>query len=48
VSEKQSVKEDSMAIVKYEKQEHLVIITMNRPERRNAMSQDLMLGLAES
>jgi enoyl-CoA hydratase/carnithine racemase len=37
-----------MAIVKYEKQEHLVIITMNRPERRNAMSQDLMLGLAES
>jgi enoyl-CoA hydratase len=37
-----------MAIVKYGKQEHLVIITMNRPERRNAMSQDLLLGLAES
>lgn len=37
-----------MAVVEYEKQEHLVIITMNRPERRNAMSRDLLLGLAES
>jgi enoyl-CoA hydratase/carnithine racemase len=37
-----------MAVVTYEKQEHIVIITMNRPERRNAMNRDLMLGLAES
>lgn len=37
-----------MAVVEYEKQGHMVTITMNRPERRNAMSQELMLGLAES
>ena len=37
-----------MAVVEYEKREHVVIITMNRPERRNAMSYDLFLGLAES
>jgi enoyl-CoA hydratase/carnithine racemase len=37
-----------MAIVEYEKRGRIVIITMNRPERRNAMSQELMLGLAES
>lgn len=37
-----------MAIVEYEQRGPIVIITMNRPERRNAMSRDLMLGLAES
>lgn len=37
-----------MAVVEYEKQGHIAVITMNRPERRNAMSRDLMLGLAES
>ncbi len=37
-----------MAVVEYEKQDHIAIITMNRPERRNAMSRDLMLGLAHS
>src|SRR5262249_11841371 len=37
-----------MTVVEYEKQEHIAIITMNRPERRNAMSRDLMLGLAGS
>lgn len=37
-----------MAVVEYEKQDHIVIITMNRPERRNAMSYDLLLGLAEN
>ena len=37
-----------MAVVEYEKRGHIAIITMNRPERRNAMSQALMLGLAEN
>ena len=37
-----------MAVVEYEKRGPIVIITMNRPERRNAMSRELMLGLAES
>ena len=37
-----------MAVVEYEQRGPIVIITMNRPERRNAMSRDLMLGLAES
>jgi enoyl-CoA hydratase/carnithine racemase len=37
-----------MAVVEYEKRGPIVIITMNRPERRNAMNYDLMLGLAES
>ena len=37
-----------MAVVEYEKRGPIVIITMNRPERRNAMNRELMLGLAES
>lgn len=37
-----------MAAVEYEKRGHIVVITMNRPERHNAMSYDLFLGLAES
>ena len=37
-----------MAVVEYKKQGHIVIITMNRPERHNAMSEELLLGLAES
>ena len=37
-----------MAVVEYEQRGQIVIITMNRPERRNAMSRDFMLGLAES
>jgi enoyl-CoA hydratase/carnithine racemase len=37
-----------VAIVEYEQRGRISIITMNRPERRNAMSRDLMLGLAES
>ena len=37
-----------MAVVEYEQRGPIVIITMNRPERRNAMSRDLLLGLAES
>jgi len=37
-----------MAIINYDKRGQIVIITMNRPERRNAMSQEFMLGLAES
>ena len=43
-----NVKESSIAVVEYEKQGHIAIITLNRPERRNAMSRELMLGLAES
>jgi enoyl-CoA hydratase/carnithine racemase len=37
-----------MAVVEYEKQGHISIITMNRPERLNAMGYDLMLGLAQA
>src|SRR5215831_8325741 len=37
-----------MAVVEYEKRGSVVIITMNRPERHNAMGHDLFLGLAES
>jgi enoyl-CoA hydratase/carnithine racemase len=37
-----------VAVVEYEQRGPIVLITMNRPERRNAMSRDLMLGLAES
>ncbi|MGE0682141.1 MAG: enoyl-CoA hydratase-related protein [Candidatus Binatia bacterium] len=37
-----------MAAVEYEKRGPIVIITMNQPERRNAISRALMLGLAES
>ena len=37
-----------MAVVEYEKQGHIAIIRMNRPERLNAMGYDLMLGLAQA
>jgi enoyl-CoA hydratase/carnithine racemase len=40
-------KENDMAVVEYETRDHIAIITMNRPERHNAMSRDLFLGLAE-
>jgi enoyl-CoA hydratase/carnithine racemase len=37
-----------MSVVLYEKRGHIAIITMNRPERRNAMGRELLMGLAES
>jgi enoyl-CoA hydratase/carnithine racemase len=37
-----------MAVVEYEKQGHIVIIKMNRPERLNAQGYDLVLGLAQA
>jgi enoyl-CoA hydratase/carnithine racemase len=37
-----------MAVVQYEKRGHIAVITMNRPERHNAMGREFMLGLAES
>ena len=32
----------------FEKKGHLAYVTINRPERRNAMSPDMMLGLREA
>jgi enoyl-CoA hydratase/carnithine racemase len=37
-----------MAVVEYEKQGHIAIIRMNRPERLNTMGYDFMLGLAQA
>ena len=37
-----------MAVVEYEKKDHLVTITMNRPERLNAMGKELVIGLADA
>ena len=37
-----------MAYVEYEKSDHIVTITMNRPERMNAMGVELMTQLAEA
>ena len=37
-----------MAVVEYEKQGHIAIITMNRPERLNAQSPELVQGMAEA
>ncbi len=37
-----------MAVIEYEKQGHIAVITMNRPERLNTMGYDLMLGLAQA
>lgn len=37
-----------MSVVEYEKQDHIVIIRMNRPERLNAMGRELLIGLAEA
>jgi enoyl-CoA hydratase/carnithine racemase len=37
-----------MAVVEYERQGNIAIITMNRPERLNALGYDMMLGLAQT
>ncbi len=37
-----------MGIVEYERQGNIAIITMNRPERLNALGYDMMLGLAQT
>lgn len=36
-----------MPVVEYERQGHIAIIRMNRPERLNALGYDLAMGLAE-
>ena len=37
-----------MAVVEYEKKDHLVTITLNRPERLNAMGKELVIGMADA
>lgn len=37
-----------MALVEYEKKNHLVIITMNRPEKKNALNEDMLRSLREA
>ena len=37
-----------MGIVEYEKDDHLVIITMNDPRKKNALSTEMFEGLGEA
>jgi len=37
-----------LAVVEYERRDHVAIIRMNRPERLNAMGHELMMGLAQA
>lgn len=37
-----------MSVVEYKKKDHLVTITMNRPDKLNALNDDMLSGLRES
>ncbi len=39
---------NNMTVVEYETQEHIAIITLNRPEARNEMHPEMAVGFADA